>query len=111
MTDALIAALIYFIVALIVSSIIIWVITKLFGEIEGIGTAVMAALTGSLIYTLVSFFFGLGLIPTLLAGVVWILALGSLYDMDWLKTIFTALVVWIVAYVVGIFLPTLVGPL
>ncbi|MBS3816469.1 MAG: hypothetical protein KGY76_02775 [Candidatus Thermoplasmatota archaeon] len=111
MTDALIAALIYFLVALIVSSIIIWVITKLFGEIEGIGTAVMAALTGAVIYTLVSFFLGPGLIPAVIAGVVWILALGSLYDMDWLKTIFTALVVWIIAYVVGIFLPTLGGPL
>jgi len=111
MIDALIAALIYFIIALIVSSIIIWVITKLFGEVEGAGTAVMAALSGALIYALVSFFLGPGLIPTLLAGVVWTLALGSLYDMGWLKAIFTALIVWIVAYVVGIFLPTLGGPL
>jgi len=111
MTNELMSALIYFLVALIISTIIIFVVTKLFGEKEGIGTAVMAALTGAVIYALVSFFLGGGLIPAILAGVVWTLALGSLYDIGWLKAILTALIVWIVAYLVGIFLPTLGGPL
>lgn len=106
-----IVALIYFLIALIVSGIIIWVITKLFGEEEGFGTALMAALTGAIIYTLAYFFLGNGLISIILAGIVWTLALGSMYNMGWLKAIVTAVIVWIVAFVVGLFLPTVVGPL
>jgi hypothetical protein len=109
--DTLIAALIYFLIALIISAIIIWVITKLFGETEGFGTALMAALTGAIVYALAYFFLGNGLISAILAGIVWTLALGSLYSMGWLKAIVTAFIVWIVAIVVGIFLPTVIGPL
>ena len=111
MNDALISAIIYFLIALAVSSIIIWVITKIFGEKEGIGTAIMAALTGAIVYALAYFFLGNGLIAALLAGIVWTLALASLYNMGWLKAIVTAVVVWIVATVVGLFLPTVGGPL
>jgi len=110
MNDALISAIIYFLIALAVSSIIIWVITKIFGEKEGVGTAIMAALTGAIVYALVYFFLGNGLIAALLAGIVWTLALASLYKMGWLKAIVTAVVVWIVAFLVGMFLPTLGGP-
>jgi hypothetical protein len=111
MTDVLISTLIYFLIALAVSSIIIWVITKLFGENEGFGTAVLAALTGAIVYALAYYFLGDGLLSALLAGIVWTLALGSLYNMGWLKAIGTAAVVWIVAIFVGIILPTVGGPL
>lgn len=107
----IVAALIYFLIALVVSTIIIFGITKLFGEIEGIGTAIMAALTGAIIYALVSFFLNSGIIAAVLAALVWTIALASLYDMGWLKAIITAFVVWIVSYFIGIFLPTLGGPL
>jgi len=111
MTDTLVATLIYFIIALVISGIIIWVITKLFGEKEGFGTAILAALTGAIVYALAYFFLGDGFISALLAGIVWTLALGSLYNMGWLKAIGTAAVVWIVAIFVGIILPTVGGPL
>ncbi len=111
MDDALVSAIIYFLIALAVSSIIIWVITKLFGEEEGLGTAIMAALTGALVYALAHFFLGSGFISALLAGIVWTIALASLYNMGWLKAIVTAIVVWLVAIIVGIFLPTVGGPL
>ncbi len=35
-----------FIIALIISTLLIYAITKLFGETEGVGTAFLAALTG-----------------------------------------------------------------
>ncbi|MFW6144230.1 MAG: hypothetical protein ACOC55_01480 [Candidatus Natronoplasma sp.] len=109
--DIYLTALIYFLIALIISAIIIWVITKLFGEKEGFGTALLAALVGAIIYTLAYFLLGDGLISAILAGIVWTLALGSLYNMGWLKAIVTAVIVWIVAIIVGMFLPTVVGPL
>jgi len=111
MTDILISTIIYFLIALAISAIIIYAITKLFGEREGIGTAILAALVGAFVYALAYYFLGDGLLSALLAGIVWTLALGSLYNMSWLKAIGTAAVVWIVAIVVGIFLPTMGGPL
>jgi hypothetical protein len=51
------------------------------------------------------------LLAAVLGGIVWTLALGSLYSMGWLKAIATAFVVWIIALFVGIFLPTVGGPL
>ena len=47
-----------FIVALIVSMVIIFVITKFFSEREGIVTALIAAIAGTVIYTIVYYFMG-----------------------------------------------------
>ncbi len=110
MTNDLTSAIIYFLIALIISTIIIYVVTKAFGEKEGIGTAIIAALTGAVIYALAAFFLGGGIIAAVLAGIVWTIAIASLYNMGWLKAIITAVIVWIVAIVVGMFLPTLGGP-
>ena len=111
MDDILVSTIIYFLIALAISAIIIYVITKLFGEEEGIGTALLAALTGAIVYALAYFFLGDGLIAALLGGLVWTIALAGLYNMGWLKSIATAAFVWIIAIFVGIILPTVGGPL
>jgi len=110
MASTIVGTVIYFLVGLIISTIIIYAVTKLFKEEEGIGTALLAALVGTIVYTLVYFFLEEGLWAGLIAGVVWLLALMSLYKMKFLKALATAVVVWIVAIVVGWFLPTLGGP-
>ena len=102
---------IFFLIGLAISTIIIYVITKLFDEKEGVGTAILAALIGAVIYALAYFFLGEGLLAALVAGFVWWLALGSLYSMGWWKALGVAVVVWIVAFFVGFLLPTVVGPL
>jgi len=103
-------ALILFLIGWMVSTIIIFAITSLSGESEGIGTAILAALVGTVVYALVFYFLGQGLLAGLIAGIVWLLALMSLYEMRFVKALGTAVVVWIVAIVVGWFLPTLGGP-
>jgi hypothetical protein len=99
-----------FIVALIISTVIIYAVTKLFGETEGLGTALIAAIVGTVIYTIVYFFLGHGLLTALIAGIFWLLALKSLYKIGWIKSLVIAVIIWIVASIVGIFLPTLGGP-
>jgi hypothetical protein len=111
MTSTLMGLVVFLIVGLIVSSVIIYLVTKLFGEREGIDTAVPAALVGAIIYGLAFFFIGQGLFASIIAGFVWLAALGSLYDMSWLKAGATALVVWVAAALVSIGLPTVMGPL
>jgi hypothetical protein len=111
MAATLMQALVFFLIGLIVSTIIIYVVTKLFEQEEGIGTALLAALVGAAIYALAYYFLGEGLLAALIAGFVWLLALGSLYSMGWWRSLGVAIVVWIVAFLVGFILPTVIGPL
>lgn len=74
-----------FIVALIVSTIVIWVVTKLFGEKEGIGTALIAAIIGTIIYTIAYWLLGDGTLASIIGGIVWLLALKGLYKIGWLR--------------------------
>ncbi|MFA5312672.1 MAG: hypothetical protein WC375_05030 [Methanomassiliicoccales archaeon] len=80
------------------------------GEKEGIGNAFLAALIGTVIYAVVYFLLGNGLLAAIIAGIVWLLALKGLYNIGWGKAFVIAIIIWIMAIVVGIFLPTLSGP-
>jgi hypothetical protein len=99
-----------FIIALIISTVIIYVITKVLGEKEGITTAILAALIGTVVYTVVYYVLGQGYIAAFIAGIVWLLALQTLYTIGWLKSLLIAVLIWIVASIIGGFLPTLAGP-
>ena len=99
-----------FVLSWIVSSIIIYIVTKFFGEKKGIGTAFLAALIGTIVYIVANMILGNGLIAALIGGIVWLIALGSLYKIGWVKAFIIAIVIWFCAYVIGFFLPTLIGP-
>lgn len=111
MAETLLSLAVLFLIGLIVSSIIIYVIASIMGEKEGPGTAIGAALVGTIIYIVAFYFLGHGFWALVIAGFVWLAALGSLYDMSWLKAAFIALVVWVAAYFVSTVVPTVVGPL
>ena len=106
MVDTSVAGiLIGFLISLIVSAIIIYVITVLFGENEGGGTALLAALAGAIIYGLAYFFLGNGLLAAVLGGIGWVIALAGLYDIGWLKAGVIALIIWLISAVVSWLLP------
>lgn len=108
---SIVSTLLWFVVALIISTIIIYLITKLLGETEDIKTAVIAALVGTVVYTIIYYMLGSGLIAAFIAGIVWLLALQQLYSIGWVKSLIIAVVVWIVTSIASWFLPTLTGPL
>lgn len=97
--------LIGFLISLVISAIIIYFVTALFGEEEGAGTALVAALIGAIIYGVVYFFLNNGLLGAVVGGIGWVIALGSLYDIGWLKAAVIAVIVWLIATVVSWFLP------
>ncbi len=107
-SSALATAAIYFVVGWIVSSIIIFVVTKLLGEREGFGTALLAGLVGAIIYAIAGFLLGHGLLSAVIGGFFWLWALHSLYHMGWLKSLAVAVIVWLITILVGLFLPTVV---
>jgi hypothetical protein len=100
-----------FVIGVIISSIIIYFVTKLFGEKEGIKTAVITAVIGAIVYSIAYFLLGNGFWAAIAGGVVWLLTLKALYSMGWLKAFVIALIVWIAAAITGILLPTAPGPL
>jgi len=108
---AVVSIILSFIISLVVSAIIIYLATKLFGETEGFGTAVMASFAGAVIFALTTYFLGTWWIAAIVGGVVWLIALGSLYKIGWVKSFLVAVVVWVFANVVGLVLPTIAGPL
>jgi len=111
MASALLNLVILFLIGLIVSTIIIYLVTKLFQQSEGIDTAVAAALFGTLIYILAYYFLGQGLFASVIGGIVWLAALSGLYDMGFLRSLGTAVLVWIAAAFVSTVVPTVLGPL
>jgi hypothetical protein len=105
------SALIVFLISLIVSAVVIFVATKMFGEQEGFGTAILTALIGAIIYACAHYFLGGGIIASVIGGVAWLIALGSLYKIGWVKSLLVAIVIWVFAAVVSYVLPTVTGPL
>lgn len=100
-----------FVASVIVSTIIIYIVTKLFGEKEGIGRAFATAIIGAIVYSVSYFLFGQGWVAAIFGGFVWLLALKGLYDIGWLKSLAIAAIIWVFATVVGFILPTVTGPL
>ncbi|MCK9630051.1 MAG: hypothetical protein M0R30_00255 [Methanoregula sp.] len=96
-----------FIVALIISTVIIYYIAKSFGAKDSLTTAVFAALIGTAVYTIFYYVLGQGLLPAFIAGIVWLLALQKLYTIGWIRALAIAVVIWIVTSIVGLFLPVL----
>ncbi len=111
--DITISTIILFFVSLIISAIIIYVVTKIFGEKEGFGSALLAAFIGAIIYAGVYYFLkpDLGWLASVIGGIAWLLALRALYSIGWLKALIIAIIVWILAAVVSFVLPTVTGPL
>lgn len=102
-----VSTLLSFIVALIISTVIIYSIAKFSGAKDSLTTAVLAALTGSAVYTIFYYVLGQGLFPALIAGIVWLLALQKLYTIGWFRALVIAVFIWIVTSVAGWFVPVL----
>jgi hypothetical protein len=100
-------SIVLFVIGLVISTVIIYVVTKLFGEKEGI----KHALIGSAVYGVVYFVFGHGFLAALIGGIVWLLALKALYSFGWIKAFMIAVIIWIISGLFGFIVPTGPGPL
>ena len=108
---ALAGTIIGFVVSLLVSAVVIYFTTRAFGETEGFGTAVLAALIGAIIYAAAYSLLGTGILVSIIAGIAWLIALGSLYKIGWVRATGIAVVIWVIVAIVDYILPTVTGPL
>jgi hypothetical protein len=105
MTNGIIEAIV-FIIGLVVSTIIIYIVTRLFGEKEGIARAFVTAIIGAIVYGIAHFLLGNGLLSATVGGIAWLFALRGLYGIGWLKALIIAVIIWIFSAIVGVLLPT-----
>jgi hypothetical protein len=103
--------IITFLIGLVISTIIIFIVTRLFGERESVKIAFITAVIGAVIYTVIYYLLGNGLVAAIVGGIVWLMSLKWLYKMGWLKSTLVAVIIWIIASIVGVLLPTASGPL
>jgi uncharacterized membrane protein YvlD (DUF360 family) len=103
--------IIIFLIGLVISTIIIFIVTRLFGERESVKIAFITAVIGAVIYTVIYYLLGNGLVAAIVGGIVWLMSLKWLYKMGWLKSTLVAVIIWIIASIVGVLLPTASGPL
>lgn len=92
-----------FLISLAISAVIIYLATKMLGENKGLGTAMFVALIGSIIFGIL----GGGWIASLIGGIAWLIALGSLYNIGWLKSLAVAVVIWFFSAIVSFVLSTI----
>ncbi len=73
--------------------------------------AFLAAFSGTLIFSIFNNLFVNNIIISIIGGAIWFFALKIIYRIKWLKTLLITFIIWIVASLVGILIPTLPGPL
>lgn len=103
--------IIRFLAGLLISTVVIYLVTFILGQRRGIKLAIFTAIIGTIVYEIAYYVLGHGFLATVLGGIAWLLALKTIYRMSWLKALIVAVIIWIIAYVIGSILPTATGPL
>jgi hypothetical protein len=55
-------------------------------------------------------FFGNGLLSAIAGGIIWLIALKMLYNIEWFKALVIAVILWISSTLIRFLLPTIRGP-
>ena len=104
-------SIIMFLVGLLVSTLVIYVVTLFMRQRRSMKLALFTAIIGSIVYGIAYVWLGNGFLSAVLGGIAWLLALKAIYHMGWLKALIVAVGIWIITTVIGVLLPTVIGPL
>ena len=104
-------SVIIFIIGLLISTLVIYLVTSITRHIRSIKLALFTAIIGSIVYGIVYLWLGNGFLSAILGGIAWLLALKAIYHMGWLKALIIAVSIWIITSIIGVLLPTATGPL
>ena len=102
-----------FVIGLVISTIVIFIVTKLFRGRTNLGKAFITAVIGAVVWVVVYYLFGHGILALVVGGIAWLLALKGIYGVGWTRAAIIAVIIWIVSYfvTVALGLPTVSGPL
>ena len=103
-------SIIIFVIGLLVSTLVIYVVTLFMRQRRSMKLALFTAIIGSIVYGITYVLLGNGFLSAVLGGIAWLLALKAIYHMGWLKALIVAVGIWIITTVIGVLLPTAIGP-
>ena len=106
-----VTSIIVFLIGLVVSTVVIYLVTLFMRQRRSLKLAFFTAIVGSIVYVIAYFLFGNGFLSAVLGGIAWLLALKGIYRMAWLKALIVAVGIWIITTIIGVLLPTTIGPL
>lgn len=104
-------SIIIFLIGLLVSTLVIYVVTLFMRQRRSMKLALFTAIIGSIVYGIAYVLLGNGYLSAVLGGIAWLLALKAIYHMGWLKALIVAVGIWIITTVIGVLLPSAIGPL
>ena len=89
------SSVLIFVIGLVVSTIVIYFVSRFVGTKRGLKVAFFIAIIGSLIYATVYYLVGNGLLAAVLGGIAWLLALKGLYKIGWIHALIMAIIIWL----------------
>jgi hypothetical protein len=104
-------SIIIFLVGLLISTVVIYLVTSITRQRRSLKLALFTAIIGSIVYGIAYVLLGNGFLSSVLGGIAWLLALKAIYRMGWLKALIVAIGIWIITTIIGVMLPTAIGPL
>lgn len=102
--------IIIFLIWLLISTVVIYVVTLFMRQRRSIKLSLFTAIIGSVVYVIAYVQLENGFLSAILGGIAWLLALKAIYHMGWLKALIVAVGIWIITTVIGVLLPTAIGP-
>ncbi len=109
--DLTVNSIIIFLIGLLVSTLVIYLVTLFMRQRRSMKLALFTAIIGSIVYGIAYVLLGNGFLSAVLGGIAWLLALKAIYHIGWLKALIVAVGIWIITTVIGVLLPTVIGPL
>ena len=76
-----------FVIALAISTLVIFIVTRLFRGRTNLGKAFITAVIGAVVWVVVYYLFGHGLLAIVVGGIAWLLALRGLYGLSWTRAL------------------------
>jgi len=95
----LITTIIKFIIVLLISTLVIYLVTSITRHRRSIKLALFTAIIGLIVYVIVHFWFENSFLSAVLAGIAWLLAVKTIYHMGWLKALIIATSIWTITII------------
>ena len=106
------ASIIEFLIGLLISTLVIYLVTSITGHRRSIKLALFTAIIGSIVYRIVYLLFdGNSFLSAVLGGIAWLLSIKTIYHMGWLKALIITVSIWIITSIVGVLFPIATRPL
>jgi hypothetical protein len=96
--------IIIFLIWLLISTVVIYVVTLFMRQRRSIKLALFTAIIGSVVYVIAYARLENDFLSAVLGGIAWLLALKAIYHTGWLKALIVAVVILVITFIISVLL-------